>query len=235
MFRDTDNERGRAFPEQTSAEKIRLCAKKEGGGKMKTDFSGMIKLGLILAAFAAAACVMLAFVYNGTSAVIAQRQQADLEAALKELFPDADKFEKIDGITSPDNTVTIEDSYAAYKNGKITGAALRVSRASYSGQIKSMVGVAAGGFITGVKILEHSDTPGLGANAASSSYFVDRAKGITFYGQFAGKKITEPFIVKDDVIAITASTITSRAVSSSVKAAGLAVQGWITRETMGGK
>jgi len=197
---------------------------------MKTNFLGMIKLGLVLAAFAAAACVMLAFVYNGTTAVIAQRQKADLEAALKELFPDADKFEKIDGVTSPDSTVTIEESYAAYKNDKITGAALRVSRASYNGQIKSMVGVSADGFITGVKILEHNDTPGLGANAASPSYFVDRAKGTTFYGQFAQKKITEPFIVKDDVIAITASTITSRAVSSSVKAAGLAVHSWLTGE-----
>jgi electron transport complex, RnfABCDGE type, G subunit len=197
---------------------------------MKTNILGMIKLGLILAAFAAAACVMLAFVYNGTTAIIAQRQQADLEAALKELFPDADKFEKINGVTSPDNTVTIEDSYAAYKNNKITGAALRVSRASYSGQIKSLVGISADGFITGVKILEHSDTPGLGANAMSPTYYVDRARGLTFYGQFTGKKISDPFVVKDDIIAITASTITSRAVSVSVKAAGLAVNSWLTGE-----
>ncbi len=61
---------------------------------MKTNILGMIKLGIILAAFAAAACVMLAFVYNGTTAIIAQRQQADLEAALKELFPEADKLKK---------------------------------------------------------------------------------------------------------------------------------------------
>ena len=197
---------------------------------MKTNILGMIKLGLILAAFAAAACLMLAFVYNGTTAIIAQRQQADLEAALKELFPDAEKFEKIDDVTSPDKTVTIEAGYAAHKNGRIEGAALRVSRASYSGQIISLVGVSANGTITGVKILEHSDTPGLGANAMSPTYFVDRAKGLTFYGQFAGKKITDPFVVKEDVIAITASTITSRAVSASVKAAGLAFSSWLSGE-----
>jgi len=197
---------------------------------MKTNILGMIKLGLILAAFAAAACLMLAFVYNGTTTIIAQRQQADLEAALKELFPDAEKFEKIDDVTSPDKTVTIEAVYAAHKNGRIEGAALRVSRASYSGQIISLVGVSANGTITGVKILEHSDTPGLGANAMSPTYFVDRAKGITFYGQFAGKKITDPFVVKEDVIAITASTITSRAVSASVKAAGLAFSSWLSGE-----
>lgn len=188
---------------------------------------GMIKLGLILAAFAAAACVMLAFVYTSTSSVIEQRQYADFREALTDLFPEADDFTPIENITSPDVAVTIENAYAAIKNNLPCGAALRVSRASYSGPIKTMVGVNSDGLITGVKIMEHSDTPGLGANAASSTYFVDRARGITFYGQFAGKSVNDPFEVKRDVEVITASTVTSRAVADSVKAAALAVTAWL--------
>jgi electron transport complex protein RnfG len=188
---------------------------------------GMLKLGLTLAIFATAACVMLAFVYDGTSGIIAQRQQADLESALKELFPDADSFQPVTDIKSPDDSVTIESAYKALKNGEIAGAALRLSRASYGGPIKVMAGVSAAGAITGVKIMEHSDTPGLGANAGSPSYFVDRAKGITFYGQFTGKKVSDPFVVKQDVAAITASTITSTAVTAAVKAAGLGVTEWL--------
>jgi electron transport complex protein RnfG len=195
--------------------------------KEKTGFAGMIKLGCILAVFAAAACVMLAFVYSGTAKIIAGRQQADLEAALKELFPAADSFKEVSDIQSPDTSVTIESAYEALQNGQTAGAALRVSRASYGGPIKIMVGVSAGGKITGVKIMEHSDTPGLGANAASPSYFVDRARGITFYGQFEGKSVDDPFAVKDDVAAITASTITSQAVSAAVKAAGNGVSLWL--------
>ncbi|MDR0487333.1 MAG: RnfABCDGE type electron transport complex subunit G [Treponema sp.] len=198
--------------------------------KEKAGFLGMAKLGLVLAIFAAAACVMLAFVYNGTQAVIAQRQQSDLQAALKDLFPDADNFEKIDSLQSPDVTVTIENAYAALKNGNAVGAALRLSRASYGGAIKTMTGVSADGRITGVKIMEHSDTPGLGANAASPKYYVDRANLITFYGQFAGKNVIDPFRAKDDVAAITASTVTSQAVASSVKAAGIAVTAWLAGE-----
>lgn len=191
-------------------------------------FSNMLKLGAILALFATAACVMLAFVYDGTQAIIAQRQKADLEAALKELFPDADAFEEIANIQSPDQAVTVESAYAAIKNNKTAGACLRVSRASYGGPIIILAGVSAEGIITGVKIMEHSDTPGLGANAASPSYYVDRAKGVTFYGQFAGKKVTDPFEVKADVAAVTASTISSRAVADSVKAASLAVKEWFS-------
>ena len=191
------------------------------------NVKNMFKLGFVLAAFAAAACVMLAFVYTGTSRIIALRTEADLQAALKEVLPGADSFEPAEGFVSPDASVAIVSAFRAMRNGQTVGAALKLSRASYSGQIITMVGVGADGSITGVKILEHSDTPGLGANAASPSYFVDRAKGITFYGQFAGKKVSDPFEVKNDVAAITASTITSKAVAASVKAAGLAAAAWL--------
>jgi len=194
------------------------------------DFLGMLKLGAILAVFATAACIMLAFVYAGTKTIIDQRQGEELVEAEKELFPEADSFEEIKNIESPDPAVTILIANAALKNGEIIGAVLELSRASYSGPIMTMVGVNTDGFITGVKIMEHSDTPGFGANAASSSYFVDREKHITFYGQFAGKHVSHPFRVKDDIIAITASTITSNAVSSSVKAAGMAASVWFSGE-----
>jgi electron transport complex protein RnfG len=187
----------------------------------------MLKLGITLAVFATAACVMLAFVYTGTARIIAQRQQADLEASLKELFPDADTFNEVSGIQSPDPSVTIESQYEARRGAELAGAALRLSRASYGGPIKVLVGVGVEGKISGVKILEHQDTPGLGANAASPSYFVDRAKGITFYGQFAGKSVFDPFEAREDVTAITAATVTSQAVSAAVKAAGLGVTAWI--------
>jgi electron transport complex protein RnfG len=190
----------------------------------------MLKLGFTLAIFAAAACSMLALVYAGTETIIAQRQQADLEAALKELFPEADSFQEITGIESPDTSVSIEAEYEARRGTEIAGAALRVSRGSYGGPIKILVGVGADGLISGVKILEHQDTPGLGANAASPSYFVDRDRGITFYGQFAGKGVWDPFEVRGDVEAITASTITSRAVTAAVKAAGIGAAAWLAGE-----
>jgi electron transport complex protein RnfG len=199
----------------------------------KSGFMGMAKLGLILALYSTAACVGLAFVYSGTAKIIAQRQLADQDAALRELFPGADSFRAISGIIAPapregEPAVTIEEggAFAAMQNGRTIGAALRTSRASYGGEIKVLVGVNAEGRISGAKILEHKDTPGLGANAASPTYFVDRAKGVRFYDQFTGKRVSDPFSPKQDVIAITAATVTSRAVSASVKAAGEAAAAW---------
>ena len=192
------------------------------------NIAGMLKLGLILAAYAAVACVMLAFVYAGTSKIIALRVEADQNAALKEIFPDADSFEPVEGIASPDSSVTIINAYVAKRDGAVAGMALTVSRASYSGPVVLITGVSVDKYITGIKIMELSDTPGLGANASSPTYFVDRARGITFYGQFAGKSVVDPFVVKGDVHSITASTITSRAVSVAVKAAGQAATEWLS-------
>jgi electron transport complex protein RnfG len=198
-----------------------------------TQVSGILKLGIILTLYATVACVGLAFVYSATEKVIEERQQADLEAALKELFPDADGFDDLKGaIKSPDPSVSFGDQYKVSRGGSVIGAAIRATGASYGGPATILAGVDTGGKISGVKILEISDTPGLGANAGSPTYFVDKAKGLTFYGQFAGKSVNDNFDVKGDVIAITASTITSRSITQIVKIAGTAVRTWL--ETSGG-
>jgi electron transport complex protein RnfG len=192
------------------------------------NIKGMLKLGCVLALYASVACVMLAFVYSGTKKIIDARTEADQQAALREIFPDADSFEPAQGVTSPDSSVSVLGAYVAKKNGTTAGMALKLSRAGYSGPIVLMAGVGVDKRITGVKIMELSDTPGLGANAASEKYYVDKDKGIRFYEQFAGKGADDKFAVKDDVIAITASTITSRAVASAVKAAGQAAAEWFS-------
>jgi electron transport complex protein RnfG len=142
----------------------------------------------------------------------------------------------LSGLTSPDPAVAIDESgsYEVLKNGETIGLALTTSRAGYSGAIRILVGVGMDSKISGVKILEQSETPGLGTNAASDKYYVDRAKGIRFYEQFAGKNVSDPFVPKQDVISISAATITSRAVADSVKAAGEAASAWFATGTRGG-
>jgi len=196
----------------------------------------MVKLGFIMAIYATVACVSLAFVYAGTQKVIAERQKADLEAALKDLFPQGEAFEEVTGtLQNSDSSISFKNEYVIKQGGAPIGMAVRAVGASYGGPVTVLVGVGTDGEIAGVKVLENKDTPGLGANAANPSYFVDRASGITFYGQFKGKSLSDPFEVKGDVIAITASTITSKAVTRVVKTAGQAAGTWLAAQTGGSK
>lgn len=188
----------------------------------------MLKLGCTLALYATAACLGLAFVYSGTKTIIEERQKANLEAALSELFSGMDGFSDITvEVKSPSDAVVFQTVYEVKKMGTVLGLAIQATGPSYGGPIKVLTGVDADGKITRVKILEHADTPGLGANAASSTYYVDKAKKITFVGQFSDKSVSDPFEVKKDIVAITASTITSRGVANVVRASADAAMAYL--------
>ena len=79
----------------------------------------MIKLGLILALYAAISCVVLAIVNNVTAPKIQQNQITKANNAMKKVLA-ADTFEQItDFEPSSNGTIKIEDMYLAKKDGKV--------------------------------------------------------------------------------------------------------------------
>jgi electron transport complex protein RnfG len=194
------------------------------------------KLGVLLALFSAAACVGLAFVYAGTKDQIAAQATLQLNASLKGLFPDATGFDVIsDGLASPDPAVKFDSAYLVKGSASTLGLAIKASGNSYGGVSVLLVGIGPDKRLVGVNVLENKDTPGLGANAAVPSYFVDKSSRTTFPGQFRGKALGDAFEVKKDVAAISASTITSRALTKIVKIAGDAGAAWLEKAAAGGK
>jgi electron transport complex protein RnfG len=190
----------------------------------------LLKLGIVLALFAGVACAGLALVYSLTEETIAAHKKEDLDAALTEIFPEADGFDVITGaLSSADARVSISDTYAMKKGGKLLGIAIQAQGPSYGGDATLLSGFTADKKIVRVVILDLKDTPGLGANAANPGYFVDRPNKITFPGQFTGKSLGDAFEVKQDVQAITASTITSRSLTAIVKACGDAAAAYLAK------
>ncbi len=98
------------------------------------------------------------------------------------------------------------------ENGEEVGYVFTSGAKGYGGTVSVMVGLDMQGTITGIEILSHSETPGLGANAVKPD----------FKARFVGK--TGTLIVDknsndgQNVQAITAATITSKAVTSAVNA-----------------
>ena len=91
--------------------------------------------------------------------------------------------------------------------GKDLGAAVQSTTMGFGGDLKVLVGFDPEGNILGYTLLEHAETPGLGAKA--DKWFQKGEKG-----DIIGKSPAEPLTVSKDggqVDAITASTITSRA------------------------
>ena len=91
--------------------------------------------------------------------------------------------------------------------GRDLGAAVESTTGGFGGDLKVLVGFDTEGRILGYTLLEHAETPGLGAKA--DKWFQKGEKG-----DIIGKSPQEPLTVSKDggqVDAITASTITSRA------------------------
>jgi electron transport complex protein RnfG len=190
----------------------------------------MLKLGLTLALFAGVACAGLSVVYSLTKQTIDAQQSKDLNAALQEIFPGADQFDEITAsLSSPDPRILIGNAYAIKKGGTLAGIAVKAAGPSYGGSAVILSGFTPDKKVAKVVILELLDTPGLGANAANPNYFVDKPNKITFPGQFEGKSIADAFEVKADVEAITASTITSRAIAEIIKTSGDAAAAYLDR------
>ena len=88
----------------------------------KENTWSMIKLGLILAAYAIVACALLAVVNNFTAPKIADNQAKKVSAAMKEFFPDAGlSFETVNDFTPPVvGAITVDEIYVAKKGNEIT-------------------------------------------------------------------------------------------------------------------
>ena len=105
------------------------------------------------------------------------------------------------------------------------GVAIESTTMGFGGELKVLVGFDVDGNITGYTILQHAETPGLGAKA--DKWFQEGEKG-----DIIGKNPSQkPLVVKKDggdVDAITASTITTRAF---LKAVNQAYDAYTQKET----
>lgn len=182
------------------------AAEKKG---LDFDWKQFLRLGLSLFIIAAAAALVLALVNALTADTIAQRKEAERQAAMASVVPGADVFSEL---YSEDET--IDCISGAYAGTRFMGYCVEVSPNGFGGAISLMVGVDAGGSVTGVAILDHSETAGLGARADSPK----------FLGQYAGLSGTITVNSGSNAIdGLTGATITSKAVTAGVNTALTAV------------
>ncbi|MCT4562805.1 MAG: RnfABCDGE type electron transport complex subunit G [Maledivibacter sp.] len=179
----------------------------------------IVKLGLILLLVCVVAALALAVTNELTKDQIAyQRDLASKEARMA-ILPTAESFKPIDEaklneIKSKNDKIA--EVFAGYQGDTIVGYTFKTLPSGYGGTVEIMTGIDVEGKITGVRLGNHNETPGLGANATLPY----------FYEQYENKSIDKDIEVskveptKDNQIqAISGATITSSAVTSGVNMA----------------
>lgn len=154
------------------------------------------------------ASVLLALTNNVTAEKIAQNLVETENASRLVVMPDAKSFSEV---SAKENGVTVCE--ALDEKGEVIGYVYTSSAKGYGGAVSVMTGIDKDGAVVGIEILSHSETPGLGANSTKDS-FKDRFKGKS--GELIVDKNSND---GQNIEAITAATITSKAVVSAVNAA----------------
>ena len=178
---------------------------------MKKLESSLTNMVLVLTGVAVIMGGILAFVNHLTEGPINEQKEKALADGIKAVMVCDD--------LKVDETIEVRQNdekgkelvYTVYEvkdaQGKDLGAAVESTTGGFGGDLKVLVGFDQEGNILGYTLLEHAETPGLGAKA--DKWFQKGEKG-----DIIGKNPAEPLIVSKDggqVDAITASTITSRA------------------------
>lgn len=167
---------------------------------------------------------ILAGVNQFTTGPIAASKAAALEQAIKAVTPEFDNKpteEAYMAITADGDSLKI---YPAKKDGKFIGAAVESNtKKGFSGEIKVIVGFDAAGKLLNYSVLQHAETPGLGAKM-QEWFRMDKNKQSVLGRNLAGGELK---VSKDggDVDAITAATITSRAFLNAINRAYSAYSG----------
>ena len=178
---------------------------------MKKLESSLTNMVLVLTLVAVIMGGILAYVNHLTEGPIAEQKEKALADGIKAVMVCDDlKVAKTD-VVKQNDAKGKEMTFTVYQiqdaQGNDLGAAVESTTMGFGGDLKVLVGFDTKGTILGYTLLEHAETPGLGAKA--DQWFQKGQKG-----DIIGKNPAEPLTVSKDggqVDAITASTITSRA------------------------
>ena len=183
----------------------------------------ILKSGITLAAIAVICTSLVALTYHLTAEKIAANDKAlleqSLQPALSNLFFDSGVSESKLVVAPPHELPGNDEAliYRIYAKGKPVAALFVVTaKDGFSGPIRILLGVDTQGVVTGIRILKHRETPGLG-----DKIVVRRSDWVH---QFPGRSLGDPDVtdwaIRRDggkFDQLTGASVTPRAVVKAMR------------------
>ncbi len=199
--------------------------------KVNMDPQYIIKLTVTLFV----TCVIVAAALGGVNAVTAGPIEASNIAATNEAlssvfqqaaapeFPELTDAGTVSAASAAASGAgaTLENLYEVKDGGSVIGHAVKIVASGSQGNIEMVVGVDAEGVVTGVSIVNNSETSGIGSKVMDNEPL---PSGIGVLDQFVGKSAADGGLaVGSNVDAISGATVSSRGVTAGVNGALAAV------------
>ena len=184
---------------------------------------GVVRTGVTLAVIAAVCTALVAATYQLTEDRIAANEKAlleqSLQPALAGLVYDSSASEARLVLQPPHGLPGNDPAfiYRVYAGEQPVAALFAVTaRDGYAGPIRVLIGIDAAGVITGVRILQHRETPGLGDKIEA-----ERSDWVL---QFDGRSMGDPALSGwalqvdgGEFDQLTGATVTPRAVINAIR------------------
>ncbi len=172
----------------------------------------VFKVGLALMIYCLAASLAVGIVRSVTRERIERIAYEQKMSAIKEVLPTALEFKLVQlqkGLSY----------YIGVSGNDTIGYVVEASGYGFSSYIVAMVGLDRNLTIERIKVVSHTETPGLGSKVEDS----------WFGEQFSGKSLQQLKVDKDggSIKAITGATISSRALTNAIKQAIIELKGRI--------
>ena len=190
---------------------------------MKIDPKFVIKVAGTLTVIALVTAALLGLVDGVTRGPIAEIEAEKTRIAMSAVAPAGSEF--TDKLEIPAEAIEA----AAAQGGKVMelygvkagGYVMKISASGSQGTIVMMVGTDANKAITGISVVSHAETSGIGTKVVGNE---PNDAGVGVLDQFVGMSGAGSLVVKKNIVPITTATVSTKGITMGANAALAAVE-----------
>jgi len=190
---------------------------------MKIDPKFVVKVAGTLTVIALVTALLLGLVDGVTRGPIAEIEAEKTRVAMSAVAPAGSEF------TDKMEIPAAAAEAAAAQGGKVLelygvkagGYVMKISASGSQGSIVMMVGTDANKAITGISVVSHAETSGIGTKVCGNEL---NDAGVPVLDQFIGLSGSGTLVVKKNIVPITTATVSTKGITMGANAALAAVE-----------
>ena len=189
---------------------------------MKISGKFILKVAGTLTVIALVVAALLGLVNSITAGKIAEIDAENTRIAMSAVVPEGSEF--TDKLEISDDVAAaaaaqggkLTELYGVKNAGADAGYVMKIAASGSQGTIVMMVGVDANKAITGISVVSHSETSGIGTKVMGNEA---NAAGVPVLDQFIGMSGSGSLVVGKTVTAISGATVSTKGITMGANAA----------------
>ena len=189
---------------------------------MKISGKFILKVAGTLTVISLVVAALLGLVNNITADKIAEIDAENTRIAMSAVVPEGSEF--TDKLEISDEVAAaaaaqggkLTELYGVKNAGADAGYVMKIAASGSQGTITMMVGVDANKAITGISVVSHSETSGIGTKVMGNE---PNAAGVPVLDQFMGMSGSGSLVVGKTVTAISGATVSTKGITMGANAA----------------